>query len=191
MKDVTRIGNLGSLLQAPNPLTNTRFTSDHDRVNHRCGMPPIITIDTSPSTHYIDAHHSTNQLTTLLLNDQLILVEIQGTLEYNKAKGEHDGPIKLGDISWDEPVSMPITALIVDSTGIFAHWTSQDGRTTPSSENTACSVHGLAYSNNRIHRRQGMATPHNNTKETRIRCPPRASVSRSDIVVLGRYKDTI
>jgi hypothetical protein len=67
-------------------------------------MPPIITIDTTPSTHYIHAHHSTHQLTTLLNNDQLILVEIQGTLEYSLENGEHNGPLKLGDISWDETV---------------------------------------------------------------------------------------
>ena len=67
-------------------------------------MPPIITVDTSPSTHYVDAHHSTHPLTTLLHNEQLILVEVQGTLEYNLENGEHSGPLKLGDISWDETV---------------------------------------------------------------------------------------
>jgi hypothetical protein len=67
-------------------------------------MPPIITVNTSPSTNNVDAHHSTHQLTTLLHNDQLILVEVQGTLEYNLDNGEHVGPLKLGDISWDETV---------------------------------------------------------------------------------------
>ena len=65
-------------------------------------MPPIITIDTSPSPIYIDAHHSTHGLTTLLHNDQLILLEVQGTLENDNEKV---GDIKLGDISWDETVS--------------------------------------------------------------------------------------
>lgn len=67
-------------------------------------MPPIITIDTFPCSSYIDAHHSTYALTTLLHNDQLILLEVQGTLEYNLANDERVGEIKLGDISWDEAV---------------------------------------------------------------------------------------
>lgn len=67
-------------------------------------MPPIITVDTNLSTRYVDAHHSTHQLATLLHNDQLILVEVQGTLEYNLENGQHVGPLKLGDISWDETV---------------------------------------------------------------------------------------
>jgi hypothetical protein len=67
-------------------------------------MPAIITVHTSPSTNYVDAHPSTHQLTTLLHNDQLILVEIQGTLEYNLENEDHVGPLKLGDISWDDTV---------------------------------------------------------------------------------------
>jgi hypothetical protein len=71
-------------------------------------MPPIITIDTSPSPVYIDAHYSTHGLTTLLHNDQLILLEVQGTLEYNLDNKENGGDIKLGDISWDEAVYLDI-----------------------------------------------------------------------------------
>jgi hypothetical protein len=67
-------------------------------------MPAIITIDTSPSPVYIDLHHSTHTLTTLLHNDQLILVEVQGSLEYNLADDKTAKTIKLGDISWDSSV---------------------------------------------------------------------------------------
>jgi len=67
-------------------------------------MPPIITIDTAPSPFYIDAHHSTHTFTTLLNDDQLILVEVQGTLEYTLKDGTKQGDIKLGDISWDTAV---------------------------------------------------------------------------------------
>jgi hypothetical protein len=69
-------------------------------------MPPIITIDTSSSPVYVYAHHSTHGLTTLLDNDQLILLEVQGTLEYNLDNSEKVGDIKLGDISWDETVCL-------------------------------------------------------------------------------------
>ena len=67
-------------------------------------MPPIITIDISPCQNNVEAHHSTHKFTTLLNNDQLILVEVQGTLEYNISTNETQ-TIKLGDISWDEKVS--------------------------------------------------------------------------------------
>jgi hypothetical protein len=67
-------------------------------------MPPIITIDTSPAQVFAEPHHSTHALTTLLHNDQLILVEVQGTLEYNLSNPEGAGSIKLGDISWDATV---------------------------------------------------------------------------------------
>jgi hypothetical protein len=67
-------------------------------------MPPIIRIDASPTSGYIDAHPSTYALTTLLDNDQLILIEVQGTLEYNLDDDERTGNIKFGDISWDDTV---------------------------------------------------------------------------------------
>jgi hypothetical protein len=67
-------------------------------------MPPIIAIDTCPIQSLADAHHSTHALTTLLHNDQLILLEVQGTLEYNLSNPEAPGGIKLGDISWDDTV---------------------------------------------------------------------------------------
>jgi hypothetical protein len=67
-------------------------------------MPPIITIDTSPAQVFAELHHSTHALTTLLHNDQLILFEVQGTLEYNLSNPEGAGSIKLGDISWDDAV---------------------------------------------------------------------------------------
>lgn len=67
-------------------------------------MAPIITIDTAPSSLYIDAHHSTHTFTTLLNDNQLILVEVQGTLEYNLKDDKKEGEIKLGDISWDVAV---------------------------------------------------------------------------------------
>jgi len=68
-------------------------------------MPPIITIDNSPWTTSLEPHHSTHTLTTLLHNDQLILVEIQGTIEYNaNDNADASKEIKLGDISWDETV---------------------------------------------------------------------------------------
>ena len=67
-------------------------------------MPPIITIDPSSSSVLFDAHHSTLALTTLLDNGQLILVEVQGTLECNVRDQEKADDIKLGDISWDDSV---------------------------------------------------------------------------------------
>ena len=152
-------------------------------------MPPIITVDTSPRTHYVDAHHSTHQLTTLLHNDQLILVEIQGTLEYNLENGEHVGQLKLGDISWDETVEISLYGLKVGITGVFAHWTSSDGRTTSSSENTACRIHGFTNALKRVHRRQGMATAHHNTEETRLRHTSRASLSRWNIMMIHIGED--
>jgi hypothetical protein len=67
-------------------------------------MAPIITIDTAPSPLYIDAHHSTYTFTTLLNDNQLILLEVQGSLEYNLHDEKKNGEIKLGDISWDAAV---------------------------------------------------------------------------------------
>jgi len=67
-------------------------------------MPPIITIDTARSPLNIDAHYSTHTFTTLLNDNLLILVEVQGTLEYNLKDGKKEGEIKFGDISWDAAV---------------------------------------------------------------------------------------
>jgi len=67
-------------------------------------MPPIITIDTSSSPHCTNAHHSTIKLSTLLHNNKLILVEVQGTLEYNVTDRKDTDDISLGDISWDDTV---------------------------------------------------------------------------------------
>jgi hypothetical protein len=67
-------------------------------------MAPIITVDTATSPAYIDAHHSTQGLTTWLHNDQLILVEVQGTFEYNITNGDEPVHVRLGDITWDETV---------------------------------------------------------------------------------------
>ena len=106
------IGEISSSF-GPNPFIMTRavslslvpcpLSSASTRL-YELSMPPIITIDTSPAPVYIDAHHSTHGLTTLLHNDQLILLEVQGTLEYNFDNKEKAGDIKLGDISWDEAV---------------------------------------------------------------------------------------
>jgi hypothetical protein len=82
------------------PLTTRQARQDPDEPR----MPPIITIDTAPSPLYIDAHQSTYTLTTLLNDNQLILLEIQGTLEYNLQDNKRNGEIKLGDISWDATV---------------------------------------------------------------------------------------
>jgi hypothetical protein len=68
-------------------------------------MPPIITIDTTSSPIYVDTHYSTHALTTLLHNDQLILLEVQGTVEFNLAGEKTVSEIKLGDVSWDETVN--------------------------------------------------------------------------------------
>ena len=65
-------------------------------------MPPIISIDTIPCHNNVNSHHSTYQLTNLLNNDELVLLEIQGTLEYNITNQTQ--VIKIGDISWDEKV---------------------------------------------------------------------------------------
>lgn len=75
----------------------------HDPSSRPQRMPPIITIDTSPCQTNVDAHHSTHRFTTLLNNDQLVLVEVQGTLEYNVATNDVQ-TIRLGEISWDEKV---------------------------------------------------------------------------------------
>ena len=88
-------------------------------------MPPIITVDTSTSPDYINAHPSTYGLTTLLLNDQLVLVEVQGTLEYNVTNGEEPRDVRLGDITWDETVcSTTRYILIADIKGLLAYWSS-------------------------------------------------------------------
>jgi len=86
-------------------------------------MLPIITVDTSTSPDYIDAHHSTYGLTTLLLNNQIVLVEVQGTLEYNITNGEEPRDVRLGDITWDETVSSSaLHLLIAGIKGIPAYW---------------------------------------------------------------------
>jgi hypothetical protein len=134
-------------------------------------MPPIITIDPSPTPGYIDVHHSTHALTTLLHNDQLILIEVQGTLEYNLTNPEGTSVIKLGDISWDDTVCIQQNKLIVGIKGVFAYWTSQDGRATTTSQNTAGGSDGFTDFCNVGLGRQGMGSPYHNTKETCLRYP--------------------
>ena len=88
-------------------------------------MPAIITVDTSTSPDYIHAHPSTYGLTTLLLNNQLVLIEVQGTLEYNVTNGEEPRDVRLGDITWDETVgSTTLHILIAGIQGIPAYWAS-------------------------------------------------------------------
>jgi hypothetical protein len=88
-------------------------------------MPPLILIDPSSNHRTLDAHHSTHTLTTLLHNDQLILVEIQGTLEYNvTGKGGDTEPIKLGDISWDNKVGLIHNSTDPGIESVPLYWTS-------------------------------------------------------------------
>jgi hypothetical protein len=150
-------------------------------------MPPIITIDPSPIPGYIDVHRSTHSLTTLLHNDQLILIEIQGTLEYNLTNPEGTSIIKLGDISWDDTVYLHWYVLIVGVESVFTYWTSQDGGQTTNSENTPGGSHGCTKSLTIFQRRQRMGNPHSNTEETCVRYTPRASVSRR--IVMGKIKN--
>lgn len=92
-------------------------------------MPPIITIETTLSPVYIDAHHSTQALTSLLHNDQLILVEVQGTIESNLAGEKTAGVIKLGDVSWDETVNGKRRRLTIGIKSIPVYGKSQNDRT--------------------------------------------------------------
>jgi hypothetical protein len=121
-------------------------------------MAPIITVDTTTSTSYIDAHHSTQGLTTLFHNDQLILVEVQGTFEYNSSNGEAPAHVRLGDIAWDETVySTLLHVLTLGFTGIFAYWTSQNVWTPPTSQKSASRPARQTDSRDKLLRRQGMA----------------------------------
>lgn len=140
---------------------------------------PLITVDNNPCRAYIEPHHSTHILTTLLHNDQLILVEIQGSLEYNsRENGDSSADIKLGDISWDETVSKHILAerLIIGFESISTHRTSSNGGASPNLKDSFSCVNRQAWSNS-MGWRQRMATSHNYTEETGVWCSTGARVS--------------
>ena len=84
-------------------------------------MSPIITIDTTLYPIYIDAHHSTHGLTILLHNDCLVLLEVQGTFEYNLNNDPSLNEIKLGNIGWDDAVSTYDTKLIIGFESVFTY----------------------------------------------------------------------
>jgi hypothetical protein len=134
-------------------------------------MPPIITIDACPTPVVADAHHSTHGLTTLLHNDQLILLEVQGTLEYNLSNPEGAGSIKLGDISWDDAVSKSSALADSDVVRIFTYRTSQDGGPTAVTQDASRRSDRQPKCCPIVIGKQTMGAPHNNTEETRIQHP--------------------
>jgi hypothetical protein len=132
-------------------------------------MAPIITVDTTTSPSYVNAHHSTQDLTTLLHNEQLILVEVQGTFEYNSSNGEEPIHVRLGDITWDKTVySTLLHVLTLGFTGIFAYWTSQNVWTPPTSQQSASRPGRQTDSPNKLIRRQGMAVAYRHQAQTSI-----------------------
>lgn len=152
-------------------------------------MPPIITVDTYPTSSYIDAHHSTYALTTLLHNDQLILLEVQGTLEYNLTNEEKVGEIKLGDISWDETVcSVRYLYWWIGIESVSTYWTSQDGWTITITQDTSGRAPRQTRYWNFFSGRQRMAAPYNNTKEARVRHTSRTSIPGRTIIMTGIEK---
>lgn len=132
-------------------------------------MAPIIKVDTATSPSYIDAHHSTQCLTTCLHNDQLILVEVQGTFEYNITNREEPVHVRLGDITWDETVySTLLHVLTLGFTGISAYWTSQNVWTPSRPHKSARRPARQTDSQNKVLRRQGMAIAYCHQEKTSI-----------------------
>lgn len=131
-------------------------------------MAPIITVDTTTSPGYIDAHHLTQGLTTWLHNEQLILVEVQGTFEYNITNGEEPVHVRLGDITWDKTVySILLHVLTLGFVGIFEYWTSQNVWTPPISQKSARRP-ARQTDSPKLLRRQGMAVAYRHQEETSI-----------------------
>ena len=142
-------------------------------------LTSIITVDTSTSPGDIDAHGSTQGLTTLLHNDQLILVEVQGTLEYNLTKGEEPLDIRLGDITWDEMVYSTLwRILILGFEGVFTYWTSQNDWTSPIPQKPTSSPARKTECTHKLIRRQRLAVAYCDQEETGVRYSSGASLSR-------------